>query len=80
MGKVAWLLLLVGILEKGSQAQLPAGATVIGETHADISTTLMTPSVPQPLPRPPAKALVRYRDSSATAKSRWRHASKKCSN
>jgi len=55
MGKVAWLLLLVGILEKGSQAQLPVGTTAIGEPHADISATLMTPSVPQPLPRPPAK-------------------------
>ena len=55
MGKLAWLLLLVGILEKGSHAQLPVGATVIGETHADVSETLMTPSVPQPPPRPPAK-------------------------
>jgi len=55
VGKVAWLLLVVGILGKGSQAQLPVGATAIGETPADISATLMSPSASQPLARPPAK-------------------------
>ena len=54
MRRVAWLLLLMGILQRGSQAQLPVVATSIGETHADLSATLTVPSVPQP-PRPPAK-------------------------
>lgn len=57
MGRLVWLFLLIGILQGWAKAQSRAEGVLSGETHTDISSSLMLPSIPQPRTPPPASAV-----------------------
>lgn len=57
MGRLAWLFLLIGILQGWAQAQSRAGGTVIGDTHTEIASSLTVPPIPQPRTPTPAASV-----------------------
>lgn len=57
MGRVSWLLLLIGILQGWCRAQSRAGGAMNDEAHLTVSTSLTVPSLPQShTPAPVASA------------------------
>lgn len=57
MGRFAWLFLLIGILQGWVQAQSRLWETLTGETHTEISSSLIVSSIPEPRTPPPAASI-----------------------
>lgn len=78
MGRLAWLFLLIGILQGWATAQSRPRGALAEEIHTDISAPLMLPSIPQPATPTPASAVtprqvsIRVIDQVGVPEREWR--------